>query len=196
MGFDEIISEAYPDGTALEFGIINGNNSIVIIKSGAGGSFHGYEDKYLKTAQMLNDIYGCTVLCTSNIDKASFEKYDAKVIQNIISKINDNPKLYYIGFSNGAVQGIMTAAKHFDFAHFLLINMPLMINFHKIMRDMEQISSKMTFIYGEKDPSYSYIPLLENRINDNSIIEVISNADHQFRGMTDEFIALAKKLFD
>lgn len=195
MGFDEIISETYPDGTALEFGIIHGNDSVVIIKSGAGGSFHGYEDKYLKMAQMLNDIYGCTVLCTSNIDKASFEKYDVKVIQNIVSEIN-TPKLYYIGISNGAVQGIMTAAKHFDFAHFLMINMPLMINFHRIMRDMEQISSKITFIYGEKDPSCFYICLLENRIKENAKIEVVPNADHQFRGMTDEFIALAKKVFD
>lgn len=196
MGFDEIISESYPDGTALEFGIIYGNDSVVIIKSGTGGSFHGYEDKYLKMARLLNDIYGCTVLCTSNVDKASFEKYDVTVIQNIISKFIDTPKLYYIGVSNGAVQGINAAAKHFDFTHYLLINMPLMINFHRLMRDMEQISSKMTFIYGEKDPSCSYIPLLENRIKDNSEIEVISNADHQFRGMTDEFIALAKKVFD
>lgn len=196
MGFDEIITEVYPDDTALEYGIIHGNNTIVIIKSGTGGSFHGYEDKYLKMAQMLNDINGCTVLCTSNIDKASFEKYDIKVINNVISKFNETPTLYYIGISNGAVQGIMSAAKHFNFAHYLLINMPLMINFHRLMRDMEQISSKMTFIYGEKDPSCFYIPLLENRIKENSKIEVISNADHQFRGMTDEFIALANKVFD
>lgn len=67
-----------------------------------------------------------------------------KIIQDIIAEITV-PKLYYIGVSNGAVQGIMSAAEKYDFEHLLLINMPLMINYHKLVRKMEQAVMRITF---------------------------------------------------
>lgn len=195
MNFDEIIKEKFADNTETEYGIIHGNDKFVIIKAGAGGSFYGYENKYLKMACLLNSNYGCTVICVSNPDKNSFEKYDAKVIRDIISESDAVPRLYYIGVSNGAVQGIISAAKLFSFEQLLLINMPLMINFHKVMREMEQIDAKIKFVYGEKDPSGFYVPMLQGRIKENAAIEIIPEADHQFKGMLDEFIELGNKIF-
>ena len=120
MNFDKTIKQEFTNNIELEYGIIHGNENIVFIKAGAGGSFHGYEGKYLKMARLLNSISGCTVICASNIDKTSFEKYDVKIIQDIIEEITA-PKLYYIGVSNGAVQGIMSAAEKYDFEHFLSV---------------------------------------------------------------------------
>ncbi|MBE6845847.1 MAG: hypothetical protein E7508_09125 [Ruminococcus sp.] len=194
MDFDKIIKQEFTDNIELEYGIIHGNENIVFIKAGAGGSFYGYEDKYLKMARLLNSINGCTVVCASNNDKTSFERYDVKIIQDFIAETTA-PKLYYIGVSNGAVQGIMSAAEKYDFEHLLLINMPLMINYHKLMRKMEQVGTRITFVYGEKDPSAFYVPMLQNRIKENVNIEIVPGADHQFKGMLDEFVNLGIKVF-
>lgn len=78
MDFDKTIKQEFTNNIELEYGIIHGNENIVFIKAGAGGSFYGYEDKYLKMARLLNSINGCTVVCASNNDKTSFERYDVK----------------------------------------------------------------------------------------------------------------------
>jgi aspartyl aminopeptidase len=46
----------------IEYGIIRGNETIVFIKAGAGGSYRGYDDKYLKMAIELHKKDGSTVV--------------------------------------------------------------------------------------------------------------------------------------
>ena len=64
--FDVEINKKFSDNIIINYGIVNGNNTIVFIKAGQDGSLYGYQDKYIKMAKRLNQKYGCSVICSSN----------------------------------------------------------------------------------------------------------------------------------
>jgi pimeloyl-ACP methyl ester carboxylesterase len=183
------------DGLRIEYGLIHGNDRIVIIKAGAGGSHIGYEEKYLKIARRLRDTHGCTVLCLSNYASDSFARGDAAVIRKLIAEMGGEVELYYIGNSNGSTQGLLDATQYFDFRRMVLVNMPLMMNFHKIKEALTRADTEIRFVYGEKDPSISYVPFLRNagqKEGNLARVEIVTvkGADHNFVGMTDVFMEL------
>ena len=72
-----------------------------------------------------------------------------------------------------------------------------MQNFHKTKKWINDIpTTEIITIYGDKDPSYSYIPFLECKKFENVKIVKIKNADHHFKGMMKEFIDLADRVMD
>lgn len=197
MAFDLTNTIVRPDGLKAEYGLIRGNNRgchrVVIIKGGAGGSYIGYEEKYLKIARRLRDTYGCTVLCLSNHASDSFERGDVAVIRELIAEMGGEVELYYIGNSNGSTQGLLTATKCFVFRRMVLVNMPLMLNFHKLKAALTRADTEIRFVYGEEDPSISYVPFLRNASSKEgnlARVEIVTvdGADHNFAGMTDVFI--------
>lgn len=201
MQFDLVKTVSSPSGDTVEYGIVWGNETIVFIKAGAGGSYLGQENKYLRMAKMLHEENGCTVICASNPSSHSFERSDASLLQDILSAKGQNAALYFIGVSNGATQGLLVATRLFPLAHVLLVNMPLMINFHKIKEALSRTDARLLFVYGERDPSASYIPFLKHAIERTSSgarheVALIKDADHNFEGLADVFIPLGKKLFD
>lgn len=193
MRFDVEKTVTKEDRLKIEYGHIHGNNRIVIIKAGAGGNHIGYEEKYLKMARLLHDTYGCTVLCLSNYANDSFEHGDMAVIRELIADRGGEVELYYIGNSNGSTQGLLTATKYFDLRRMVLVNMPLMLNFHKIKEALARADTDIRFVYGEGDSSISYVPFLRNAsAKEGSLarteIVTVDGADHNFAGMTDVFI--------
>ena len=52
--FDVEINKKFSDNIIINYGIVNGNNTIVFIKAGQDGSLYGYQDKYIKMAKRLN----------------------------------------------------------------------------------------------------------------------------------------------
>ena len=199
MAFDLTNTVVRPDGLKAEYGLIHGNNRgchrVVIIKAGAGGSYIGYEEKYLKMAQLLHDTHGCTVLCLSNYASDSFERGDVAVIRELLAGMGGEIQLYYVGNSNGSTQGLLNATQYFDFRRMVLVNMPLMMNFHKIKEALTRADTEIRFVYGEKDPSISYVPFLRNagqKEGNLARVEIVTvkGADHNFAGMTDAFMEL------
>ena len=49
--FDVEINKKFSDNIIINYGIVNGNNTIVFIKAGQDGSLYGYQDKYIKMAK-------------------------------------------------------------------------------------------------------------------------------------------------
>lgn len=195
MRFDVEKTAVKEDGLKIECGLIHGNNRIVIIKAGAGGNHIGHDEKYLKAARLLHDAYGCTVLCLSNYANDSFERGDVAVIRELIAEMGGEVELYYVGNSNGSTQGLLTATKYFAFQRMVLVNMPLMLNFHRIKEALTRADTEIRFVYGEGDPSISYVPFLRNAsAKEGSLaraeIVTVDGADHNFAGMTDRFIEL------
>ena len=189
MEFDKTVSNVI-GGCELKYGIIHGNENIVFIKCGAGGSIPGKDCKYLKMAYRLNKKTGATVICSAYpypSDDILLE-YDEKIINKLISKFSSHT-LSFIGVSRGAYVGLTYLSERFKFSKLILINMPLMINFHK---SVEALPSKNAlFIYGELDPSVTYIPYLKLH---HSNVMTVPKANHTFDGMSDEFVALADLL--
>ena len=199
MAFDLTNTVVRPDGLKAEYGLIYGNNRgchrVIIIKAGAGGSYIGYEEKYLKIARRLRDTHGCAVLCLSNYASDSFERGDAAVIRELLAGMGGEIQLYYVGNSNGSTQGLLSATQYFDFRRMVLVNMPLMMNFHKIKEALNRADTEIRFVYGEKDPSISYVPFLRNagqKEGNLARVEIVTvkGADHNFAGMTDAFLEL------
>ena len=195
MIFDTEKTVIREDGLKIGYGLIHGNDRIVIIKAGAGGSYTGFEEKYLRIAHRLREAHGCTVLCLSNYANDSFERGDAAVIRELIAEMGGEVELYYIGNSNGSTQGLLTATKYFAFRRMVLVNMPLMLNFHRIKEALTRADTEIRFVYGEKDPSISYVPFLRNASSKEgnlarAEIVTVGGADHNFAGMTDRFIEL------
>lgn len=197
MKFDQTRTVVQPDGLRVEYGIINGNNQVVIIKAGAGGSYMGHEDKYLKMAAMLHETSGCSVICLSNYEMDSFERGDLAVIRDFLAGKDGEIELSFIGNSNGATQGLLTASMFFEFRRMVLINMPLMLNFHKIKEALTRVKSEIRFVYGAKDPSYGYIPYLQNACEQETCVacadvETVHGANHNFEGMLEIFLDLGR----
>ena len=193
MTFDAEKTVVQEDGLTIEYGLMHGNNRIVIIKAGAGGSYTGYEEKYLRIAHRLREAHGCTVLCLSNYANDSFERGDVAVIRELIAEMGGEVELCYIGNSNGSTQGLLTATKYFAFRRMVLVNMPLMLNFHRIKAALTRADTEIRFVYGEGDPSISYVPFLRNAsAKEGNLarteIVTVDGADHNFEGMTDVFI--------
>ena len=152
----DYISKIEHESDVVEYGCVVGNNKIVYIKAGMGGNYLGYENKYLKIARKLNEKHGCSVLCVSNPTPLPIS-VDQTILDAFI-KDNDinNPEMFFFGHSNGCVKGLELGASGITFTRMLLVNMPLMINFHKSIEALSEISQKrVIFVYGEHDPSVS-----------------------------------------
>lgn len=75
--------------------------------------------------------------------------------------------------------------------------MPLMINYHKTKAALDKFTdTEVLFVYGDLDPSFKYVPFLQTRYRDRFMIRICEGADHNFRGMIDEYIALADLLIE
>ena len=194
MTFDYVIK----NDCNIENGCIVGNSKIVFIKAGLGGNFLGYENKYLQIANNLHKKFGCSVISVSNpIENKTVLNVDKQIIINFISdnKI-ENPEFYFFGHSNGCVKGLELASSYVHFKRMVLINMPLMINFHKSRAYIASIpNTEILMVYGDKDPSFSYTPFLKDKYANVKLISV-SSADHHFKGMLQEFISFSELLID
>lgn len=191
MKFDEI-NNIYYENDIVEYGYVSGNNKVVYIKSGMGGSYQGYENKYLRIARRVNEKCGCSVVCVSNPVPLP-TVVDHTILEKLIRDHDIyNPELLFFGHSNGCIKGLELGMSGIPFSKMILVNMPLMINFHKTVQCINAMSeTNIVTVYGEKDPSYRYIPFLETKNLRNVEILKVAGADHNFKGMMEKFIELS-----
>ncbi len=194
MEFDYVSRAA----CGISFGVVRGGDRVVFIKAGLGGSCSGYEDKYIRIARRLNEKYGCSVIAASNPEgERSHAKADREIIEKYLAAEGiGTPVLYFFGHSNGGIKGLELAASGLLLEKMLLINMPLMINMHKTRKYLAALGcTRITLVYGEADPSFSYLPFIEGRYaNVNTL--TVAGADHNFAGMTDRLVELGDLLMD
>ncbi len=187
------------DGTlrlgGMEYAYVRGDQRIVFIKVGLGGDCYGGENKYLRMAQALHKRYGCSVIVASNPhDGKSHLDADSEVVNGYIADRGFcEPEVYLLGNSEGCVKGLALATQ-IPCRRMVLVNMPLMINFHKTKRCIAALpQTEIVAVYGERDPSASYVPFLDGKFA-NLRVRTVAGADHNFNGMIQEFIDLESLL--
>ena len=187
------------DGTlrlcGIDYAILHGDCKIVLIKAGLGGDCYGGENKYLRMAQALRERYGCSVIVASNPhDGKSHVDADSEAVNGYIADRGlCAPEVYLFGNSEGCVKGL-ALANQIPCRRMVLVNMPLMINFHKTKRYIAVLpQTEIVAVYGERDPSASYVPFLDGKFA-NLRVRTVAGADHNFNGMIQEFIDLASLL--
>lgn len=193
LKFDKEIHSNFND-EIIDYGIVEGNNIIVFIKAGQDGSLYGYQNKYIKMARRLNKKYGCSVICSSNPFDGNNPLDNAMEIIEDYAKIFDNYKIYYLGYSNGALIGAWFGVKYPKIKRMALVNGPLMYNFHKTKEGALSFNGDMiSFIYGEYDQSIGYIDLLKNMENDKIKVFVEKGQNHHFSKSEESFQEIPEK---
>jgi hypothetical protein len=182
----------------IDYGIVKGGQKILFVKTGLGSDYLGYKNKYLKMALNMRECYGISVIVASNpYDNRSHIDEDKLALRQYIQDEElDGGDLLFFGHSNGGIKGLALTEAGLVFTKMLLVNMPLMINFHKTKRYISQIpETSVIAVYGEKDPSFPYTPFIENKFDNLKVVK-IPMADHTFEGMPDNFIALPHLLLE
>ena len=188
MKFDQIIHKAIGEDI-VDYGFLFGNENIVFIKAGCGGSMSGYCDKYLKMAHKVHERLGATVICSSN--PAPSLEMDRKAIRWCAKQLNQTDfSLYFVGTSDGAYQ-CMSLAKSKLTKKLLCIN-PSFVPSQDPKSKLILLSTvEKIFVYGTNDEEgYTVIPKLKDACIPNFEIKMVNGADHEFTGMIDEFISL------
>lgn len=193
MSYDKVVKKTV-EGEAVHYGLIVGNEKIVFIKTGAGGSIKGYKDKYLNMAHRIHDRMGATVLCASNPD-VDHRAVDKAMISQMASEINGSGcEVYFVGVSDGAYHNLVLAKEIPETVKVLGINTS-----RKTAEDFKEkvcalAHVKTILVYGTKDYESDIVPTLQEFAGDNLEIIPVEGADHQFHGMPEEFIALTDLL--
>lgn len=198
MDYDIKLSKQFRDIAIIDYGIVNGNDTVVFIKVGQNGSIYGYENKYLRIAHNLHSKYGYTVICASNpFDGNNPLDNDFSVVEDYCKENGiDDYEIYYFGHSNGARIGIAWGYQYPRIRKMVLVNSPIFINFNSLKDGLNNIDNKKVFlVYGEYDQSVSYTELFKPLLNGNIKLEIVKGADHDFTNMLDEFMKLPDKYF-
>lgn len=159
--FDKVFSRKV-NGCDVEYGLMNGSNTIFVIKAGLNGSLYGYENKYLDIAKDINEKYGYTVLNSSNPEGASAPYNSLDDIISIIYELKDEfnfdePIVYYMGHSNGALLGAWFGKDYPVIKRMLFSNAPLTVNPLRTKNGLNSFSGeKLVMAYSKEDPSYKY----------------------------------------
>lgn len=183
--------EKYPCELEKHYGIIPGTNRCLFIKTGRDGTIYGYNGKYITLADEIHSENGYTICVSANpIDSSCELKREVEILLSVCPNIEE---IYFVGISNGALVGAQQAWDITLINKMLLINGPLMINWHKTKSGIEKaVDKRVMFVYGDKDPSYKYAELVKLIDAPLCQLYVVPGADHQFKGMEKEFAELVK----
>lgn len=190
--FDKTVT-LIQNGKEIEYGIIDGNNTIVYIKAGMEGSCYGYENKYVRIGRLLNEKHGCSIVSSSNpLGLHTDFSAEMTFIRDYALKHNlEDYKVYYLGHSNGAALGIINAWHFSEIKRLVCINAPLMMNPHQLVQGIKEFNGeKMCLVYGSKDPSFDMVKLYSELESEKIDFISVKNADHNFTGNLDFFIEL------
>lgn len=176
----------YDEMVGKQFGIMHGKRKLVFIKTGRGGTIEGYQNKYLNICTSLVVQYGYSIVVSANPENSVCD-LQAEIVQ-VNEYVGDYDEIYFVGVSNGASVGAEQCWKIDKIKNALLINGPLMINWYKIKAGAERFQGKqMCFLYGDKDPSYHYIELLNIIDNDICKYRICEGEGHHLSDSTLEF---------
>ena len=183
-------------GEKFNYHFVFGNEKIVFIKAGAGGSERGYEDKYIKMAERIHERTGATVITASNPIDPICEPPDAEEIRWVVKKLGlANFELYLVGVSDGAFLNLELAKRFPETVKWVGINASYtgISELEERLKELPSVSKLM--IYGTKDDDFDEVVPKLSEINcDDFVMEFIDGADHNFTGMLDEFVALADRI--
>ena len=194
LKFDKEIQSRFKDIAIIDYGIVEGNNIIVFIKAGQNGSLYGYQNKYIKMAKRLNQKYGCSVICSSNPFDGNNPLDNAMEVIEDYAKRFDDFKIYYLGYSNGALIGAWFGIKYPKIKRMALVNGPLMYNLYKTKEEALSFKGEsINFIYGEYDQSIGYVELLKSIENDKIKVFIEEGQDHHFSKSEEDFQKIPEK---
>ena len=179
----------------VNFGLLEGTNGLLIVKTGSGGTIFGHEKKYLMLAKRINEKYAASVIVSDNpLEITPADNMDATmaVADKYRQDTNASP-IYYFGVSKGGQYAAMFAYQYQWVTKWLALNMPLFINWHRSRQGLLPQSQQMFLLFGDRDPSYPYAEIVDALKKENIKKVIVPNADHNFSSSVEEFTTLPEK---
>ena len=177
----------------IEYETVLGNEQIVFIKVGAGGSLCGYDNKYRRMADRIRERLGATVIRATNPCETHLDTDEEEIRRIIAENGFKSFELYFIGVSDGAYRNLALANRFEESVKLVGINTSYIdaCDLEERLNALKGVSKVL--IYGTEDCDYAEIaPMLKMR--DDVEVKLIEGADHFFSGMVEEFIALGDYL--
>ncbi len=197
IGFDRILS-CQAGKAELDYGFIFAENrqKIFLIKAGQGGSIYGYENKYLKLAIKLRDLYGFSVVCASTQTCAINQMEQLFDVLQKELRVGEETIIYFMGTSKGGSIGCLESASFPQISRFLIINPPLIINIVEIFRTAKTFSGEMMhFVFGALDPSVQLGKKLKRLYERKNVrVIVVPGQDHYFSQNNFDLLELVQLL--
>ena len=191
MPFDKIVNKAQ-EGITLRYGVVDGNDTIVLIKSGCGGNYDGYAHKYERMARRIHAARGCSVITADNpedLDHSS--QTDRAVIEEYAAQRGfADYTVCFVAHSDGWEQIIRAAKGMPQTARLLGIN-PSPVDDEAMMADLHALpQAEKTVVFGTQDDDFYLAGKLEAAGIPRLRIIPVEGADHDFTHRLEEFIAL------
>ena len=195
LAYEKVVRKKI-EAETINYGIISGNEKIVFIKVGADGNIKGYKNKYLKMAHRVHEKTGATVICASNpyIENGHVAA-DKEMILKVVNEMNFSEyTVSFFGTSDGAYHNLSLAQEISGVIKILCVN-PSSVNLDDLEKKLLKLSSaNKILVYGNKDDEYSSLLHLKELNCENLEFMTIDGADHEFKGMSEEYITLIDML--
>ena len=187
--YDKIV-----ENNNIVYGMINGNEKLLFIKVGNGGNIYGYENRYFGISRQIHDAYGCSVLVASNPVEMTIKDSIVQDLDFIKDNFQNIAEIVAFGHSNGGQMLVSYAYMYPIIKKVLATNVPLMINLHKTKEGIQKFAGKkMHMVYGDKDPSFRYLALLNTCVSSKFSYSTVENANHDFYDMREEFMSFPER---
>ena len=136
----------------IDYNITLGNEKIVFIKAGAGGSARGHGDKYAKMAERIHERTDATVITASNPMDLVCDDSDVREILGVVERMGfEHFELYLVGLSDGAYLNLDLAKQFTQTRKWIGINPSFieMSDFEARLKALPSVSKLL--IYGTED---------------------------------------------
>lgn len=167
---------------------IGTSDQAVLIMTGIGGSENGHENKYEKIAYELNVRYGASVFifATPRAAWGIGERLVEQAIDEVRLQLQNQGRslcdLYCFGVSAGASFLGAFGYLYPKIKKLILVNPVIQINYHKFLGGLKKTNADVTIVFGELDPSYKFLFMLDTVRRGNIKTVTVPNADHCFSG--------------
>ena len=173
-----------------------GNNNVLMIIVGINGSIYGYMNKYLQIAKRANEIYGSTVFIFANdlIGWSNSKEYFNAMLNYIKENMENKSEIKISIFGNSA-GGLLSAFYAWEFQEIdkmLLVNPPLNDMWELSINGLRTFTGCATLVFGQFDPNCNVSEIFKQSeyLDIFNKIILVKNANHEFKGMLEEFVGL------
>lgn len=163
------------------------SDTVLLIIPGVDGSVNGYEDKYIRIAEQVQDKHGVAVVRIANPFISSFhwESNPRRILDyitknaSIITGRSEAPRIKVMAHSAGASIVARIAHEYDNITDILLVNPAEKLGGEAMRSGLKNTNARTTAVFGSKDPSIAFAEHLKA---DGHTVHIVEGSDHYFSG--------------
>ena len=171
---------------------------------GVDGTVDGFEEKYVKIAESIQEKYGAAIVRMANPFITSYH-WESNIRQSLNYIIENEEEITshkdieirIIAHSAGAAIVAQIAWEYPEITRILLINPATKLGIEKIQYGLSEIGgSKITVLFGSEDPSVGDVDEIAKLSEAKNVhTHILEGVDHNFSGESLEAFITAPSLF-